>query len=76
LRTFLPPLIDAGLGALECRYPRYTPRVVRWLELLARHFGLVPTGGSDYHGPWRDERRIGEVDVPADTLDRLRAAAR
>jgi 3',5'-nucleoside bisphosphate phosphatase len=75
LRTFLPPLVEAGLGGLECYYPGYTARVKRWLEALAWHFKLVPTGGSDFHGPWRNDREVGMVDLPADTLDRLRSAA-
>ncbi|MFN2250743.1 MAG: PHP domain-containing protein [Anaerolineae bacterium] len=76
LRSFLPPLVEAGLGGLECYYPGYSAKVVRWLEALAWHFGLVPTGGSDYHGPWREGMGIGCVDVPPDVPERLRAAAR
>jgi predicted metal-dependent phosphoesterase TrpH len=75
LLTFLPALVEAGLGGLECHYPRYTRKVNRWLEALAWHFKLVPTGGTDYHGPWRDGPLPGGVDLPADTVDRLRAAA-
>lgn len=75
LRTFLPPLVEAGLGGLECYYPGYGGRVVRWLETLAWHFDLVPTGGSDYHGPWREGRGIGCVDIPSDVPERLLAAA-
>ena len=74
LRSFLGPLVASGLGGLECYYPGYTPPVHRWLEALAGHFGLVPTGGSDFHGPWRPENALGSVPVPPDTLDRLRAA--
>jgi len=74
LRRRLEELVDVGLGGLECYYSGYGARVTRWLEALAGHFGLVPTGGSDYHGPWRPDRDLGAVDVPADTLARLRAA--
>jgi len=76
LRTFLPALVEAGLGGLECHYPRYTRKVNRWLEALAWHFKLVPTGGTDYHGPWREGPLPGGVELPADTVDRLRAARR
>ena len=75
LRHFLPPLVDAGLGGLECYYPGYTRRVNRWLGALSHHFGLVPSGGSDYHGAWRIENELGAVEVPPDTVDRLRQAA-
>ena len=75
LRTFLPPLIGAGLGGLECHYAAYTERVTRWLVVLADHFGLVPTGGSDYHGPGRSGRELGAAHVPADTVERLEKVA-
>ena len=74
LRSFLPGLVEAGLGGLECYYWRYTRRVNRWLEALAWHHRLVPSGGSDYHGPWR-ANRLGAVEVPEGTVERLRAAA-
>lgn len=75
LRTMLGPLADAGLGGLECYYTGYTARVSRWLVVLAEHFGLVPSGGSDFHGPHRPHGVLGGVRVPADTVERLREAA-
>lgn len=75
LRTMLGPLADDGLGGLECYYTGYTARVNRWLVVLAEHFGLVPTGGSDFHGPHRPHNVLGAVRVPDDTVERLRAAA-
>ncbi len=76
LRTFLGVLADAGLGGLECYYPGYTARVSRWLAVLAEHWRLVPTGGSDYHGPHRPQGVLGGVAVPPDTVERLAAARR
>ena len=75
LRTFLPPLVEAGLGGLECHYPGYSAKTIRWLRALADHNGLVPTGGSDFHGARRPGRFLGCVDVPAETVERLRDAA-
>lgn len=75
LRHFLPRLVEAGLGGLECHYPRYSTETVRWLRTLADHNGLIPTGGSDYHGARLPGRTLGCVDVPADTVERLREAA-
>ena len=76
LRWFLPPLVEAGLGGLECYYPGYTSRVSRWLCALADFFGLVPTGGSDFHGADRPANALGSVAIPADTVERLERAAR
>ena len=75
LLRLLPRLVEAGLGGLECHYPGYSARTVRWLEVLADHHGLVPTGGSDHHGPWRPHNPLGGVhSVPIDTVERLWAA--
>ncbi len=72
LRRLLPRLKAAGLGGLECHYPGYSAPTVRWLVVLADHFGLVPTGGSDFHGSWRPRNPLGGVStVPADTVERL-----
>ena len=71
LRLFLPRLADAGLVGLECHYWRYGAKTNRWLEALAWNFGLVPTGGSDFHGARRDNV-LGGVAVPEDTVERLK----
>jgi predicted metal-dependent phosphoesterase TrpH len=75
LRRFLPELVESGLGGLECHYPGYSAAVIRWLETLADHFGLVPTGGSDYHGSWRPHISLGCVDVPPEAVSRLEELA-
>lgn len=47
----IPGLIDAGLMGIETYYPEHTPAQRRaYLEICRQH-DLVPTGGSDYHGP-------------------------
>jgi predicted metal-dependent phosphoesterase TrpH len=73
-RRFVERLARAGLGGLECHYTGYSGEVIRWLNVLADHFGLVPTGGSDFHGPRLPERVLGGIEVPHDTLERLHAA--
>lgn len=75
LRECLPGLVEAGLGGLECHYPGYGPSTVRWLTALADHHGLVPTGGSDFHGPCRPEQGLGCVDVPRESVERLRRSS-
>lgn len=46
----IPTLARAGLDGLECYYFSYDRQQVASLVNLARSHGLVPTGGSDYHG--------------------------
>ncbi len=69
-------LKPAGLKGLEVYYGEYDDEQRASLKSLADRFGLIPTGGSDYHGPgYRSGRDLGAPPVPTDTVDRLRAAA-
>jgi hypothetical protein len=43
-------LRDAGLGGLEVYYRSFDTATVRAVREVGRMLGLVPTGGSDYHG--------------------------
>lgn len=43
-------LRDAGLGGLEVYYRAFDVATVAALEDVAASLGLLPTGGSDYHG--------------------------
>jgi predicted metal-dependent phosphoesterase TrpH len=76
LRRLLDAFVPQGLGGLECYYPGYTAATTRWLEALAHHYALVPTGGTDFHGSWRSGLELGDVDVPPLTVERLRQAVR
>jgi predicted metal-dependent phosphoesterase TrpH len=74
LDRVLPGLIEAGLAGLECYYGTYPPEVVSGLVGLARARGLVPTGGSDFHGldvlPSFD---LGKTPVPPEVVGELEA---
>lgn len=49
--TFLvKELVECGLDAVECFYPRHTPTQTAFYLYLAKKFGLQITGGSDFHG--------------------------
>ncbi|MEO7000366.1 MAG: PHP domain-containing protein, partial [Ktedonobacterales bacterium] len=73
--TVLPSLVAAGLLGLECYYGQYDKATVKRLVALADRFGLVATGGSDYHGPNIHPTPLGGRYVPPQTIERLRAAA-
>ena len=68
----------AGLGGLEAVYGRYSPQLRTDLGNLARRFGLVPTGGSDFHGTTKPDLFVGtgtgDLKVPDRVLDLLEAA--
>lgn len=65
-------LADAGLDGLEVYYRRYSPREVEALRTLADRLGLVPTGGSDFHGLGRDlETEPGCFAMPAEAVQHV-----
>ena len=68
----------AGLGGLEAVYGRYSPQLRTDLGNLARRFGLVPTGGSDFHGTTKPDLFVGtgtgDLKVPDRVLDQLDVA--
>ena len=50
LRQFLAEAIPCGLDAMETLYSAYDEETTAKAEKIAEEFGLLPSGGSDYHG--------------------------
>ena len=80
LRELIEHCMDHGLRGMECRYSGYGPERVAYLEALAEEYGLVKTGGSDFHGQNKPRIHLGsgidgELAVPYEWLERLREAA-
>lgn len=74
LEHLIPALVDSGLQGIEAYYSEHTPEQTARFVALARDHGLVPTVGSDFHGPTsKKPYEPGSVDGPADVLDQLRA---
>lgn len=70
----LPSLVEHGLGGIEAYYPDHTAQMVSTFCALARRFGLVITGGTDYHGGGIATRvHLGSVPVPREAVPALRA---
>jgi predicted metal-dependent phosphoesterase TrpH len=69
------PLVPLGLDGLEVKHPSHSAEDVARLGALTDHFGMVPSGGSDWHGALEGPRVIGNQKVPAEWLDRQEARA-
>lgn len=77
LEVLLPELCAAGLVAIEAYYTGYTPENTNGLLAVAHRFGLIPTGGSDFHGGGVfPEAKLGAVFVPLSAVERLQALHR
>lgn len=69
-------LLDAGLDGVEAFSPELDDAGTRYLVELAAGEKLFTTGGSDAHGEWRPERKMGHFDVPDKGYDSLRLITR
>jgi hypothetical protein len=70
-------LAAAGLDGLEVYYRHYEASQVESLRALAERLGLVPTGGSDFHGMDREnEHEPGRFAMPPQAVERVIEAAR
>lgn len=80
LRELIELCMDHGLRGMECRYSGYDAEQVAYLEGLAEEYGLIKTGGSDFHGDNKPHIHMGtgisgELDVPYAWLAELKKAA-
>ncbi|HLL78212.1 MAG TPA: PHP domain-containing protein [Ktedonobacteraceae bacterium] len=75
LRGWLPELVQTGMVGLETYYGQYTPEQENALLALANEYRLIPTGGSDYHGPGIHPTPLGGRYVPSEAVERLKAEA-
>jgi 3',5'-nucleoside bisphosphate phosphatase len=70
----LPLLVEHGLCGIEAYYPDHTPAMVSAFCALAHRFGLVVTGGTDYHGGGMATRvPLGSISVPPEVVPALHA---
>ena len=76
--SLLPELCDAGLNAIEAYHSDHGERETGMYLELARKYGLLVTGGSDFHGALKPEIQLGSgcdgnLRIPREVLEKLRA---
>lgn len=69
----IPSFVAAGLAGLEVWHPKHSASQTAHYLRLADRLGLVPSGGSDFHGAAMGTLTVGMCEVPAHVLDDLRA---
>lgn len=71
----LKELIRYGLDGIEVIHPSHDFVLTRYYRQIAREFGLIETGGSDYHGIRPEEdRRLRQYSISYPYLERIREA--
>jgi predicted metal-dependent phosphoesterase TrpH len=72
----IPDLVRLGLRGIEVCHPDHSPQTVGNLLELSRAYGLIRTGGSDFHGPGVARRgTLGSPSAPPGCVEQLREAA-
>lgn len=79
LDSFLSQASKIGLDAIETLYPKFDTAVTLQCKELAKRFGLLESGGSDFHGEAKPDIQLGvgrgDLKVPVRFLDSLRERA-
>ena len=78
LRTFLPKAKAHGLAAIETSYSTFDAEKTASAQALAEEFGLMKSGGSDFHGANKPNIALGiglgDLRVPAEYYTTLAAS--
>ena len=76
LRTCLQEAVPQGLMAMETMYSSYSTETQAAAQRIAREFGLLESGGSDFHGQTKPHISLGvgkgNLAVPASFADTLK----
>lgn len=68
-------LVACGLGGIEAYYGEYTPEMRARIAQICTELGIVATGGSDFHGKYKEHLAIGtgtgDLRVPDTVMDQL-----
>ncbi|MBO0350190.1 PHP domain-containing protein [Phormidium pseudopriestleyi FRX01] len=78
VETVLKEMVEAGLMGVEVYHPHHTPNQVHKLEQFCAEYGLLMTGGSDYHGPSIDAKQSSQLNqfhLPLELLEPIKIAA-
>ena len=79
--ALLPELCGAGMNAIEAYHSDHARRDTDQYLRLAERYGLMVTGGSDFHGDVKPGVLLGtgyagNLRIPADLIDQLKQHAR
>lgn len=72
LDTKVAQLKEAGLVGMEVHYAMYSEETIERLLKVANRHGLIPCGGSDYHGLGNTGEQLpGLLGPPIESVERL-----
>lgn len=76
LRAFLPEAVAAGLDGMEVYYSTYDAETTALAKKIAAQYGLLESGGSDFHGQNKPDIDLGcgkgNLAIPTQLLEKLK----
>lgn len=72
-RELLADMLPLGLDGVECYSSYHDAATNAYFAQKAKEYGLLVTGGSDYHGKTKPAIRMGQYGLPDDGLELLAA---
>ncbi len=77
LEKIILRLVNEGLKGIEVYYPEHSASEIGQYKALAERFGLLSTGGTDYHGMEKNGLEIGvgrgDMKLPYSIVESLKA---
>ncbi|MGG7178188.1 PHP domain-containing protein [Clostridium paraputrificum] len=65
----IPELVSRGLDGVEIYHHSHSEEDIRRIRVIGERYGLILTGGTDYHGNYGDsDLRIGDIESPGEFL--------
>jgi 3',5'-nucleoside bisphosphate phosphatase len=71
-REKIKELKDMGMDGLEVVHPDHSPEDQKMFAAIADEMGLLPTGGSDFHGAHKPSVQLGQGRPPYSFLEKLK----
>ena len=71
----IPTLVAQGMDGIECFHSRHSTAASQHYTLMAEHYGLLITGGSDCHGMNKGKPLVGSIKLPMDYVRKMKAKA-
>ena len=75
LEVLIQNLIEIGVGAVEVYYPQHTAGQTERYMRLSKKYGLLMTGGTDFHGSITPEIKMGsgkgDLFIPVEVYEAL-----
>lgn len=76
VEALIRSLADKGLDGLEVYYGSHNKKEVKWFKELADKYGLIATGGSDFHGSSKPDIEVGtgmgNLKIPYEIVPKLK----